>query len=58
MPEQNNHILFRDRWIDYIHSLQDRICKGLEEADGSAVFKEDQWEREEGGGGKTRIIND
>lgn len=50
--------LFRDRWVAFIHELQDRICKGLEAMDGKAVFAEDQWKREEGsgGGGKTRII--
>jgi len=47
---------FRDRWIRFIHQLQDDICKGLEQADGTAVFVEDKWERPEGGGGKTRVI--
>lgn len=36
--------------------LQDRICKALENIDGSSLFVEDKWEREEGGGGRTRII--
>lgn len=36
--------------------LQDRICKALEKIDGKSLFKEDLWEREEGGGGRTRII--
>lgn len=43
-------------WITYIHSLQDRICAALEQADGKARFIEDKWEREGGGGGKTRVI--
>lgn len=46
----------KKQWIDYIHSLQDRICAALEEADGKAKFMEDKWERPEGGGGKTRVI--
>ncbi len=46
----------RTTWIDYIHSLQDRICAGLEAADGKAKFFEDRWERPEGGGGRTRVI--
>ncbi len=37
-------------------SLQDSICQSLEEADGLGRFKEDQWRRDGGGGGKTRII--
>lgn len=43
-------------WIDFIHSLQDRICTALEQEDGGAKFFEDKWERPEGGGGKTRVI--
>ncbi|TCZ74838.1 oxygen-dependent coproporphyrinogen oxidase [Flaviaesturariibacter aridisoli] len=46
----------RDRWIAYIHDLQDRICTGLEAEDGKERFREDRWERPEGGGGKTRVI--
>lgn len=46
----------RDRWIEYVHGLQDRICSALEEVDGQAKFFEDKWERPEGGGGKTRVI--
>lgn len=39
-------------------ALQDRICKRLEQVDGKSLFIEDQWNREEGGGGRTRIIQD
>src|SRR5690349_8386721 len=44
------------QWIAYIHDLQDRICTALEQEDGGAVFVEDRWEREGGGGGRTRVI--
>lgn len=37
-------------------AIQDHICKELELADGKAKFKEDKWNRAEGGGGRTRII--
>ena len=47
---------FRERWIDFIRGLQDRICIALEDLDGKASFNMDEWEREQGGGGKTRII--
>lgn len=43
-------------FIEFIHSLQDQICQELEQADGKAVFIEDSWEREGGGGGKSRVI--
>lgn len=47
----------RKNWINIIHRLQDDICSALEQADGMARFKEDKWEREGGGGGKTRVIS-
>lgn len=48
----------KDRFVQYIHGLQDTICAGLEGIDGKAKFMEDKWERPEGGGGKTRVIAD
>ncbi len=37
--------------------LQDRICGGLEELDGSGTkFVQDLWERPGGGGGRTRVF--
>lgn len=38
--------------------LQDRICEGLEAADGGGHFHEDSWKRPEGGGGRSRVIRD
>ncbi|SNS27536.1 coproporphyrinogen oxidase [Belliella buryatensis] len=38
--------------------IQDHICSELEIEDGKAKFIEDQWTRAEGGGGRTRIIQD
>jgi coproporphyrinogen III oxidase len=46
----------KDRFFKYIHELQDTITSKLEMIDGSAAFKEDIWKRPEGGGGRTRII--
>jgi coproporphyrinogen III oxidase len=43
---------------EYLLALQDRICMAMEEMDGSAVFREDVWSRETGGGGRTRIMQD
>ncbi len=42
----------------YLLGLQDSICKGLETEDGGASFLEDGWEREEGGGGRSRVLVD
>lgn len=36
--------------------IQDEICVSLEMADGAARFEEETWQREGGGGGRTRII--
>jgi coproporphyrinogen III oxidase len=41
---------------NYLLNLQDIICKQLEDADGKAVFIEDNWQRQEGGGGRTRVL--
>lgn len=42
----------------YLLSLQQRICTELEEEDGKAHFIEDAWQRDEGGGGYTRVLNE
>lgn len=39
-----------------MRELQDFICNELEILDGVGKFVEDKWERAEGGGGRTRII--
>lgn len=44
-------------WTEFISDLQDRICQALETADGKARFREDLWQREGGGGGRTRVIS-
>lgn len=40
---------------DY-QQIQEEICMALEQCDGLATFEEEKWEREGGGGGRTRII--
>ncbi len=47
----------REKWPAYIKDLQNRICHSLEEEDGSGKFLSDQWTREGGGGGDTRILS-
>ncbi|SDR90537.1 coproporphyrinogen oxidase [Gillisia sp. Hel1_33_143] len=46
----------KNKFYQYIEGLQDKIVAGLEQIDGEAKFQEDLWEREEGGGGRTRVI--
>jgi len=42
----------------YLRDLQTRICDALATADGSAGFRNDTWERPDGGGGDTRVLRD
>ena len=44
--------------ITFLKSLQDKICSELEAADGRGKFIEDNWQRAEGGGGRTRVLTD
>jgi coproporphyrinogen III oxidase len=46
----------RSRVSDFLQSLQDQICQGLEQLDGGGTFAEDSWVRDEGGGGRSRVI--
>ncbi|MGB1455444.1 MAG: coproporphyrinogen III oxidase, partial [Flavobacteriaceae bacterium] len=46
----------KDQFYTYIQNLQNVITQKIEEIDGKATFKEDLWERPEGGGGKSRIM--
>jgi coproporphyrinogen III oxidase len=42
----------------YLLDLQERICAELAAEDGGMGFREDGWERPEGGGGRTRVMED
>lgn len=46
----------KKQFYQYIQNLQDTITSKLEEIDGKAKFQEDVWKRPEGGGGRTRVI--
>jgi len=43
---------------DYLLNLQDSICNALAEEDGGEGFVEDSWVREEGGGGRSRVLEE
>ncbi len=43
---------------EYYRDLQERLCTAFEDADGSAHFVEELWERPGGGGGRTRVLRD
>ncbi len=46
----------KEQISSYFQNLQDDICRALEAADGAGVFREDLWDRPEGGGGRSRVI--
>lgn len=49
-------MVFKDRVVEAYQQIQDQICKSLELADGKAKFEEEIWNRDGGGGGRTRIM--
>jgi coproporphyrinogen III oxidase len=48
----------RARAANYFRSLQDRICTALAEFDCGEGFHEDAWQREGGGGGRSRVLTE
>ena len=48
--------MFREKVVAAYQQIQDQICAALEQADGVAKFEQELWEREGGGGGRTRVI--
>jgi len=56
-PINNNNMKTNlDNIIIYLKELQNNICSSLEKLDGKAVFIDDEWQREEGGGGLSKVI--
>ncbi|MGN2254044.1 oxygen-dependent coproporphyrinogen oxidase [Frateuria sp. GZRe12] len=47
-----------DQAETFLRQTQDRICSAIERLDGGARFVEDRWDREAGGGGRTRVLRD
>jgi len=46
----------KEEIAEWFKGLQDNICAALENLDSGNRFREDNWNREGGGGGRTRII--
>lgn len=51
-------ISMAERMQALVESLQSEICDAFEALDGEAKFQSDRWEREGGGGGLTRVLED
>jgi coproporphyrinogen III oxidase len=48
--------VLKERARSFFAELQDQICAALELLDGVGRFREDLWTRDEGGGGRTRVM--
>lgn len=48
--------LLKEQIVSRFQDLQDSICRQLETADGEGRFREDEWQRPGGGGGRARVI--
>jgi coproporphyrinogen III oxidase len=48
----------RERVSQWLKSFQDSVCQGLEQVDGVQTFREDSWQRQEGGGGRSRVLSE
>ena len=46
----------KEQFVAYIKDLQNTITSKIEAIDCGATFKQDLWERPQGGGGRTRVI--
>lgn len=49
-------MMFREEVAAAYQQVQDSICEGLTLADGKANFEEEIWQRDGGGGGRTRVM--
>lgn len=47
---------FPERIAAYFREFQDSLAAAVSEADGGTPFREDQWTRPEGGGGRSRVM--
>src|SRR5690349_3111419 len=54
MPTESLH----QRAAAYFRDLQDRITAVLEQLDGRGPFREDAWDRDGGGGGRSRVLEE
>jgi coproporphyrinogen III oxidase len=54
--ETGNSTVDKDSVYAFLTGFQNSLCKQLEDLDGGAKFVDDHWQREEGGGGLTRVL--
>jgi coproporphyrinogen III oxidase len=49
-------MIIKEAIAEEYQKIQNEICLGLEEVDGLGKFEEEKWHRPEGGGGRTRVL--
>jgi coproporphyrinogen III oxidase len=49
-------MISKEQIAEEYKKIQDEICSALEQLDGRSAFEEEAWERDGGGGGRTRVI--
>lgn len=49
---------FRARFASFVRSTQDDIVRAIDALDPGASFHEDTWDRDGGGGGRSRVLQD
>jgi coproporphyrinogen III oxidase len=50
------NIEMRKKMEKMLREVQDHVCKSVEEVDGGAKFRRDEWSREDGGGGVSAVM--
>ncbi len=58
MPQTDNNLHDITAVRSYLMDLQDSICTALQSFEPDNPFHEDSWVREEGGGGRSRVLED
>lgn len=46
----------KESFTQWIYDTQNHICRELEAVDGRNSFRQDEWKRDEGGGGRSRVL--
>ncbi|MCD9520518.1 oxygen-dependent coproporphyrinogen oxidase [Photobacterium phosphoreum] len=56
MIDRNQIEINKNAVKTFLLQLQDSICQALAQQESGAEFEQDQWQREQGGGGRSRVL--
>ena len=51
------NVEMRKKMEKMLREVQDHVCRSVEEVDGGAKFRRDEWTREDGGGGVSAVLS-